>query len=362
MVQVSALPRPNYLSTGAIATASFLRAAEATLNQEIPRLSTDEMFGEASRLAKTLSTLSDKPTEKMTRISFDTSTKHHYFDLTGHRRRVDERRRKEVRKQEEKIAEEERREQTRRTSIIEAQEFLEEFIRTRWETNFSHGHVKIHCNLTMDEIKDLGNLDKANGSRACRKLITAPVIHDAIGHALWMDLHEKAIKEEMGKKPESSLAIGHERPNISTTKDDKRKWSHFSTHHGEEELPIRRTRSMTRRATVGDISARDKRSRSAYEIVLTTERNRRKSDMPLVRADQVMCMTCGCRAMGSIQPEDDVKEEEEEEEDEEEEKVEEITDKKRHVISRRLSAKMSKKLTALGGGVASGYGGSRLIA
>lgn len=258
----------------------------------------------------------------------------------------------------------ERRDEARRMSVGVAEEFLDKFIRQKWETHLDNGNIKIHSPLTMDEVMDIGRLDQFDGPRECRKLFTAPVIHDAIGLALWMELFEQVAAKEGGdKKREEAMSID-KLPEIKVTrvpsetaakKTEKRKRGEPITRY-EGQIQRRRARSA-RRATEGHvISAVRSCSASA---VPTSERNRWKSDRPLVSPDQVMCTTCGSRAMGSKADDGEAMETDG---DESADERGGDADEEERSRSRQISTKMGKKLTALGGGVARGYGGSRLIA
>ncbi|GKT51023.1 uncharacterized protein ColSpa_11204 [Colletotrichum spaethianum] len=145
----------------------------------------------------------------------EASVAKHYFDVpfevdvTNHP--VDET--EKVKKEEEPTLDSARQQK----SVAEAREFLRNFIEARWEDQLLAGYIKIQCDLTMFEIRELGRLDKANGLQECRKLVSAPVIHDAIGYALWSELA-------------GEIATGREETlgdNIEATK-------HTSTNTGED--------------------------------------------------------------------------------------------------------------------------------
>ncbi|KAF9870907.1 hypothetical protein CkaCkLH20_11579 [Colletotrichum karsti] len=254
----------------------------------------------------------------------------------------------------------EQREEERRESINEAVEFLEQFVRNRWPNNFENGQVKIHCDLTMDEIEEIGRMNKVDGTQQCRDLFTAPFIHDAMGRALYEILSAQFPKEGLDMiteeedavlMTEEDLAIGSVPSRTADRKMEKRKRG------GSLPLDDRRTRSIPRRATEGDVIPVVRRSSSTRAITMS-ERDRRKSvsGEVLVRPDQVLCTTCGSRAMGTTAEDEAMAMDEDEGMDEERH-----SDKKRMSLSRRISVKMGEKLTAIGGDVASGYGGSRLM-
>ncbi|KAK1520294.1 uncharacterized protein CCOS01_10413 [Colletotrichum costaricense] len=246
--------------------------------------------------------------------------------------------------------------------VAEASTFLEGFIMERWETQLQAGYIKIVCNLTLDEIRELGRLRMADGTRECRKLITAPVLHDAIGHALWLEMANEIGRHKMTTQfANTSLAAVAEKE--ETPRPSVVKWS------VEKEVAERRARSMRRRATEGDVFPEPTPSLN-HSAPPTADRTRRKSEMPTLRPNQIMCTTCGSRAMP------DYKSDEEQSQTDEDEncdvdistmrengdvEVLEARDsmerqvKKRSSISRRLSLKVNQTLTKFGEGLAPGY-------
>ncbi len=73
-------------------------------------------------------------------------------------------------------------------AIRAARIFLREFYSERWgDKNL---HVQIECDLTMNEVRRLGYLNKEDGTRACRRLIQVAVLNDEVGHTLWTELAE----------------------------------------------------------------------------------------------------------------------------------------------------------------------------
>ncbi|WYZ38021.1 hypothetical protein EsH8_II_001527 [Colletotrichum jinshuiense] len=250
-------------------------------------------------------------------------------------------------------------EQQRRNSVAEANRFLEAFIEARWEAQMQAGYVKIHCDLTMDQLKELGRLSQPEGSTECRKLISAPVIHDAIGYALWSDMAQAIL--DGGEDQESVAEAGTTRStsnNGSRSEKQNTERQASITWTSEQEVTSRRARSMRRRATENDVVSKP-RSRSAYSVTPTSTRTRRKSDMPMVRPDQVMCTTCGSRAMPTYNSEEENEEAMEDEDEVPEEVV--VRKRKRDSIPRRLSYKMNKTLSKFGEGLAGGYGGHRVV-
>lgn len=66
--------------------------------------------------------------------------------------------------------------------------------------------MSIDCPYAMPELKELGLLPQLEGVRACRKLVSVPVIYDEIGFRLWQTLAERnrgpGYVEEDAKKRE----------------------------------------------------------------------------------------------------------------------------------------------------------------
>ncbi|OHW93666.1 hypothetical protein CSPAE12_07699 [Colletotrichum incanum] len=244
----------------------------------------------------------------------------------------------------------------RRRSIAEAREFLRDFIETRWEDQLHAGYIKIQCELTMEEIREFGRLDKAGGSKACRKLVSAPVIHDAIGYALWSELASGVIiaSGTPGDNPTVKIATSASTSLVMATQEKTQPPTAMKTTI-EQEIAARRARSMRRRATDGDAIAVQSAPRIASTYVATTARARRKSDMHLVRPHQVICTTCGSRAVPKPNHDDNAMSDDRDVQGEEEL---EFKERKRDSISRRLSVKMNKTLTKFGEGLATGYGGN----
>ncbi|KAJ0150919.1 hypothetical protein CTA2_389, partial [Colletotrichum tanaceti] len=171
----------------------------------------------------------------------------------------------------------------RQRSVAEACRFLRQFIETRWEDQLHAGYIKIQCDLTMDEMWELGRLDKADGSRECRRLVSAPVIHDAIGYALWTEL-----ARTVGNGGAVVLASSSSDPSLSTV---------VAKLMAAEEVAARRARSTRRRATEGDaITRRPPAPCKSSTYLSITARARRKSELQLARPHQLACATCGSRA------------------------------------------------------------------
>ncbi|KAK2041731.1 hypothetical protein LZ31DRAFT_586304 [Colletotrichum somersetense] len=245
------------------------------------------------------------------------------------------------------------------SAVAEAFWFIRDFIEARWPVQLLAGYIKIQCDLTLDEVKELGRLNKVEGSRKCRKLVSAPVIHDEIGYALWSEL-AREITERGEALSENTQMIKAAPVNVGLTKAMTSPSPVNKV--TAEEVAARRVRSTRRRATYGDTIAVQSRPGTPSTHVSTTVRRRRKSDMQLVRPHQVICTTCGSRAVprpkGDNDNDDDSVMSNGEYEDDHEEEELEFKVKKRDSISRRLSVKMNRTLTKFGEGLATGYGGN----
>lgn len=246
--------------------------------------------------------------------------------------------------------------------VAEACTFLKGFIMERWETQLQAGYIKIVCNSTLNEIRELGRLRVAEGTRECRKLITAPVLHDAIGYALWLKMANEIGRHEITTQfANTSLVAVTEKE--KAPRPSVVKWS------SEQEAAERRARSTRRRATEGDVFI-DPTPSLNHSVPPTADRTRRKSEMPTLRPSQIMCTTCGSRAMPYYKSDEEQSQIDEGEnydvnmstpQENGDVEVQEATNsmkrqvKKRSSISRRLSLKVNNTLTKFGEGLAPGY-------
>lgn len=83
-------------------------------------------------------------------------------------------------------------ESARRASIHAANEFLHSLIASQpqWQPHLTQ--IRIDCPHTLSELQSLGHLPRAEGVRACRKLVRIPVLYDEIALFVWMRLAEMA--------------------------------------------------------------------------------------------------------------------------------------------------------------------------
>lgn len=82
----------------------------------------------------------------------------------------------------------------RRNSQWDAREFIEAFVREGWESYWSS--ITVTCDITLQELHNIGHLPRSQGTRECRKLLRAPVINDEIGTALWEKLAGMVVRGE----------------------------------------------------------------------------------------------------------------------------------------------------------------------
>ncbi|KAK1995066.1 hypothetical protein LX36DRAFT_713426 [Colletotrichum falcatum] len=245
----------------------------------------------------------------------------------------------------------------RLAAVAEGFWFLRDFIEARWPVQLLAGYIKIQCDLTLDEVKGLGCLSKAEGSRRCRKLVSAPVIHDEIGYALWSELARESAAGR-GEAPGEETQVIIKATPVSAGLTTKAMTSPTATSKpAGDEVTARRARSMRRRATDGETATAQPRPRAASTHAATTARRRRKSDMQLVRPHQVICTTCGSRAVPHPRNDDDDDDDDDDEDDGGEDGPGR-RERKRDTISRRLSVKMNKTLARFGENLAAGYGGN----
>ncbi|OHE98241.1 hypothetical protein CORC01_06438 [Colletotrichum orchidophilum] len=294
--------------------------------------------------------------EQESGIFTDESTVHNYFEIpydADESRAARSPRIKEEVEIEPKITQ-------RQKEVAEARTFLQGFIEERWETQLHAGYIKIVCDLTLNEIKEFGRLRMAEGTRECRKLVTAPVIHDAIGNALWLEMANEIARHELTTQLANTNLV-------AVTEKEKTQRPTVITWSSDREVADRRARSMRRRATEGDALTEPTPS-SSHSVPPTADRVRRKSEMPMFRPNQIMCTTCGSRAMPDYKSDDEQAETDEDKDldtPQENGAIEmpeandsmERQEKKRSSISRRLSVKVNKTLSKFGENLATGYGG-----
>jgi hypothetical protein len=70
-----------------------------------------------------------------------------------------------------------------RKGVQEARCWLERFVKARWGQHWEY--VTIDCDLTLEELEQLGHLDRPEGWKACRRLVRVPVLNDEIALAMW---------------------------------------------------------------------------------------------------------------------------------------------------------------------------------
>ncbi|KAK4127276.1 hypothetical protein N657DRAFT_687584 [Parathielavia appendiculata] len=75
-------------------------------------------------------------------------------------------------------------------AVWDADDYIRAFVDEHWSNHAEH--IEVDCNITLDELRTLGRLPPAEGSRACRPLIRAPVIHEEVALSLWEHLAAEA--------------------------------------------------------------------------------------------------------------------------------------------------------------------------
>jgi len=73
--------------------------------------------------------------------------------------------------------------------VLETETFLQVYV----EKHFLQyrDHIRIHCQQHMTVFRDLraiGNMPEKAGTKACQRLLSAPVVGDEVGHHLWQTL------------------------------------------------------------------------------------------------------------------------------------------------------------------------------
>ncbi|KAI1326555.1 hypothetical protein F5Y16DRAFT_400250 [Xylariaceae sp. FL0255] len=79
-------------------------------------------------------------------------------------------------------------ESRRLEGVMEGTAFLRRFLHHHFEDYYDH--IQVISDITLEEIKMIGNEDQAIGVRQCRKLFNAPVLSDQIGYLLWTELRQ----------------------------------------------------------------------------------------------------------------------------------------------------------------------------
>ncbi|KAF6804370.1 hypothetical protein CSOJ01_10222 [Colletotrichum sojae] len=232
--------------------------------------------------------------------------------------------------------------EARKKAVEEATQFLQDFIQNNWWYNFSQGGVKIHCDLTIDQLANIGRMNQAEGLVECGKLLKAPVIHDAVVYSLWKELSERAAPRDAPIK----LGVGPATPMMSNSEVTEQRGVKLTLDTTPKGLTPR-PRSLSRRVSLNDLAMTSSRpSSSSGKLAAVPEEERRKSDVglaPLVRADSVMCTTCGSRAVGDYRRKSDGNVPENGEEDGKEEVKEEgkeNTKEERYVKDTRRSRRL----------------------
>lgn len=135
-------------------------------------------------------------------------------------RQTRQRRDKEAFEEAERLAE------ARRESILNAQEFVADFVRERWG---QHWHmIRIESDVTEAELRDLGRLPRDEGVRACCRLVRVPVIYEEIAIALWERLAEDVAEEGKGAESDSF----HSTNTVPPATDLPTPWTKTTSRHG----------------------------------------------------------------------------------------------------------------------------------
>ena len=91
-------------------------------------------------------------------------------------------------------------EQQHRELIWQADDYIKAFLREQWDEHFSS--IVIECPLTIDELYELGDLPRQEGTNQCRRLVRVPVINEKVGISLWERLREEAQARQAEKEPQ----------------------------------------------------------------------------------------------------------------------------------------------------------------
>jgi hypothetical protein len=74
--------------------------------------------------------------------------------------------------------------QAQMDSIFEARDLITSVLYFQWEEHL-WPTIKVSCDLTTSQLRDIGRLPRAAGTVACRRLVRVPVIHDQVAEGLW---------------------------------------------------------------------------------------------------------------------------------------------------------------------------------
>lgn len=69
-------------------------------------------------------------------------------------------------------------------SVSESQGFITSFVQSRWDEHL-WSSIKVTCDLTMVELRDIGRWSREEGVHICGNLVRAPVIHQEVAERLW---------------------------------------------------------------------------------------------------------------------------------------------------------------------------------
>ncbi|KAK4042345.1 hypothetical protein C8A01DRAFT_33551 [Parachaetomium inaequale] len=75
-------------------------------------------------------------------------------------------------------------------SVWEAEAAIRAFVDEHWPHRADY--IKIDCRVTLPALHALGRLPRADGARACGRLIRVPFIHEEVALSLWEHLAEEA--------------------------------------------------------------------------------------------------------------------------------------------------------------------------
>ncbi|GAB1315873.1 hypothetical protein MFIFM68171_06083 [Madurella fahalii] len=110
--------------------------------------------------------------------------------------------------------------ESRAIAVWEAQEFIRDFAQQGWPDHWDS--FSIHCNMSLDELRFIGFLERADGIRACQRIVRVPVISEEVGVALWETLtaatrtNSAQQQDDGGVLPDASSSFSVSAASVNT--------------------------------------------------------------------------------------------------------------------------------------------------
>lgn len=97
----------------------------------------------------------------------------------------------------------------RRYSILDARNYITSIIHANYEEHF-WPMIRVECDLTVVELRDIGRMRQVEGLKACCRLIRAPVIYEEVALTLWQHLASEQSRSASHGSGESRMGAEQE--------------------------------------------------------------------------------------------------------------------------------------------------------